>query len=191
MSQGIKSNTGTRLKNIENAGKNIAKKTINDYKAFAIKGNIMDMAIGVVIGSAFTNIVNTLVSSVITPFLSVLTNRVDLSTLFISLTGGSFESMDAAKKAGAIIVNYGALLNSIINFFLVSFSLFIVFSYMNKLKKQNTKVEEEVAEETTKECQYCFSKIPIQATRCAFCTSDLKKSYKNKTNLNESDIVVE
>lgn len=162
-----------QLEKLEKRGKKIAKKTINDYKAFAIKGNVIDLAIGVIIGSAFTSIVNALVNNIITPFLGLLTNRVDLSTLFVSITGGTYNSIEEAKQAGEIVINYGSLLNSVINFFFISITLFIVFKYISKLRSNLEKEQTEETLETTKTCPYCFSTININSTRCAHCTSKL------------------
>lgn len=149
------------------------RKTMNDYKNFAMKGNIVDMAIGVVIGSAFTNIVNTLVSSTIMPIISILTNKVDLSTLFIALDGKHYSSISQAKEAGAIVLEYGLLLNVLLNFFIISFTLFIVMRKIKIVKKKDDKKEVEIKKVTTKECPYCKSSINIDATRCAHCTSIL------------------
>lgn len=151
------------------------KKTMDEYKSFAMKGNILDLAIGVVIGSAFTNIVNTLVSSTIMPVISLFTNKVDLSTLFIALNGKFYNTIAEAKATGAIVLEYGALLNAMLNFFIISFTLFLIVRYLNKVKaKTNLKdAEEKVA--TTKECPYCLSLVPIKAQKCAFCTSDLEE----------------
>lgn len=163
--------------------KNIAKKTINNYKNFAMKGNILDMAIGVVIGSAFTSIVNTLVTSIITPLISVLTNKVDLSTLFITLHGTHMKTLQEAKAAGAITLNYGDLLNALLNFFIISTTLFIIVSIIKSKTKKDAKKVEEIQKVTTKQCPYCLSSIPIDAIKCAHCTSDLieKKLLCEKT----------
>ena len=161
------------------------KKTVAEYKNFAMKGNILDMAIGVVIGSAFTNIVNTLVSSTITPIISVLTNKVDLSTLYISLDGKKYSSLIEAKQAGAIVLQYGELLNAIFNFIIISVTLFIVIKIMNNNKRKNVENVEEVKKETTKECQYCKSTIPITATKCAYCTSDLSENIEEESLTDE------
>jgi len=151
-----------------------AKGAIADYKKFAIKGNILDLAIGVVIGAAFTNIINTLVSSFITPLLSALTNKVDIASLFISLSGGSYPTIEAAKAAGAIVISYGIIFNAVLNFFIVSVILFIVVTYITKLRASSEKGTEEIVKETTKTCPYCKSKIDITATKCAFCTSEVE-----------------
>lgn len=154
------------------------EKTINEYKEFALKGNVLDMAIGVVIGTAFTAIVNTLVSSIITPLIGLLTNKVDLSALFITLHGPKMNTIAEAKAAGALVLSYGELLNAILYFFIVSFTLFIVVKFIKRDKKK----EEKIKEETSKTCPYCYSKIPIKATRCAYCTSilDEKKTPKKR-----------
>lgn len=165
----VKKETIEIIKDREKKTKEIAKKAVNDYKKFAIKGNVIDMAIGVVIGSAFTNIVNTIVSSTITPIVSLFTSNVDLSTLFITLKGGTFSTLEEAKAAGAITLNYGTLINAILNFFIVSVVLFIIVKIISASNKKDAKANEK----KTKECPYCLSTVPIKATKCAFCTSDL------------------
>lgn len=171
-----KKETLEHLRDQQKKTKEFAKKAVNDYKKFAIKGNVLDMAIGVVIGSAFTNIVNTLVSSTITPLISLLTSNVDLSTLFFTLKGGSFESLEAAKAAGAITLNYGTLINAILNFFIVSVVLFIIVKILTASNKKDATEKKK----TTKECPYCLSIVPIKATKCAFCTSDLETVIEEK-----------
>ena len=158
-----------------------AKKALDEYKNFAMKGNVIDLAIGVVIGSAFTNIVNTLVSAIITPIISLLTNDVDLSTLFITLKGGHFDTLAEAKAAGAITLDYGTFLNAIINFLIISIVLFIVFRKIMKSNRNNAKEEAEIKEVTTKTCPYCMSTIPIEASKCAYCTSSLENIPETKT----------
>lgn len=161
-------------KEIKEISKEKVKLAFEDYKAFALKGNVLDLAIGVVLGSAFTNIVNTIVSSTITPIISLLTSNVDLSTLFITLKGGHFDTLEAAKEAGAITLNYGSLINAILNFLIVSIILFIL---VKTLAKANKKKNKEV-EITTKTCPYCMSTINIKAARCPNCTSILEKTSK-------------
>lgn len=178
-----KKDTLNTIKNNQKKTKEIAKKTMSDYKKFAIKGNVLDMAIGVVIGSAFTNIVNTLVSSTITPLISLLTSNVDLSTLFITLKGGSFETLDAAKAAGAITLNYGSLINAVLNFFIVSFVLFVIVKIVSMSNKKDAKEKEK----TTKECPYCLSTIPIKAVKCAHCASDLIEKKEADTKIKEKN----
>ena len=177
-----KQNLKEKVKEIEKQNKARAKKTIDDYKKFAIKGNALDLAVGVVLGSAFTNIVNTIVSAVITPAISLLTSKVDLSTLFITLKGGQFDTLEQAKAAGAITLNYGELINAVLNFVIVSIVLFTIVSI---IKNSTAKKEVENKEKTTKTCPYCLSEIPIKATKCAHCTSDLEE-VKKEENIKEN-----
>lgn len=166
-----KNSVAQKISEGQKKGKEKAKNAMEEYKKFAIKGNAMDLAIGVVIGSAFTNIVNSIVNSTITPLISILTNKVDLSKLFISLSGGTYSSLEEAKAAGALTLNYGEMLNAILNFFIVSLVLFVIIRIINHSK---IKEEQEKAKiKTTKECPYCFSTIPIKATKCAYCTSEI------------------
>lgn len=176
-----KSEIKENLKKKGEETKKKTEKTINEYKEFALKGNVLDMAIGVVIGTAFTSIVNTIVSSIITPLLGMLTNHVDLSSLFITLHGPKMSTLAEAKAAGALVLSYGELLNAILYFFIVSFTLFIVVKFIKSGKKK----EEKVKEETTKNCPYCLSTIPIKATRCAHCTSLLEETKKETKNINK------
>lgn len=147
---------------------------MEEYKSFAMRGNIVDLAIGMVIGSAFTSIVTALVNTTITPLISIFTNKVDLSKLFISLSGIHYDSLAQAEEAGALVWNYGALLNAFLNFFIISFILFLIVKYLGKLKKKNAIEEVEEQKNTLKECPYCLSQIPVKATKCAFCTSDIE-----------------
>lgn len=163
-------------KELKEISKEKVKLAYEDYKAFALKGNVLDLAIGVVLGSAFTNIVNTIVSSTITPIISLLTSNVDLSTLFITLKGGHFDTLEAAKEAGAITLNYGSLINAVLNFLIVSIVLFIL---VKTLAKANKKKSKEV-ETTTKTCPYCMSTINIKASRCPNCTSILEENEEKK-----------
>lgn len=171
--------------------KNKARETINDYKKFALKGNAIELAIGVVIGSAFTNIVNSIVTNVITPLISIFTNKVDISSLFIALDGNKYASIDAAKEAGAAIITYGALINSIINFFILSIILYIILKYINSISKKIESLDkkahaekEEVKKATTKKCIYCQSEIDILATRCPHCTSILEDTSEESAPQN-------
>ncbi len=166
-------------------GKEKAKNAVEEYKKFAIKGNAMDLAVGVVIGSAFTNIVNSIVNTTITPLIGLLTNRVDLSTLFISLSGETYATLAEAKQAGALTFNYGELLNAILNFFIVSLVLFVIIRIINHSKIKEEKEKAKI--KTTKECPYCLSTVPIKATKCAFCTSDLNNVNETKSKENAED----
>ena len=167
-----------KLKTTTKDAKKNVQKTMDEYKKFAMKGNIVDLAIGMVIGSAFTSIINALVNTTITPLLSIFTNKVDFSKLFISLSGVHYDTLEQAQSAGALVWNYGALLNALLNFFIISFILFLVMKYISKLNKKSAveEVEEKIA--TTKNCPYCLSEIPIEAIKCGYCTSDLKGENK-------------
>lgn len=141
-----------------------------EFKEFAIKGNVIDLAIGVIIGGAFGKIVSSLVNDIIMPIIGGLIGKVDFTNLFISLDGNKYATLQQAKDAGAATLNYGVFLNTVIEFLIISFSLFLVVRQINKLKKL-----EEPAPVTTKKCGYCFSEIPIEAIRCPYCTSELEK----------------
>lgn len=146
-----------------------------EFKEFAVKGNVMDMAVGIIIGAAFGSIVNSLVADVIMPPIGLLLGSVDFSNLFIVLKEGSlplpYATVADAKKAGAVTLNYGLFINTIISFLIVAFSVFILVKNINRLKREK---EAPPPVPTTKECPYCFSNIPIKAVRCPNCTSDLK-----------------
>ena len=138
-----------------------------EFREFAMRGNVLDMAVGIIIGVAFGAIVRSLVNDVIMPPIGLALGRIDFANLFINLSGGSYASLAAAKEAGAVTINYGMFINTVINFIIVAFVVFLMVRSMNKLKRK----EEEPAEPTTKDCPYCFSQIPIKATRCPHCTS--------------------
>lgn len=161
-----------RLKELKEKAEKKSKSFLTEFKQFATKGNVIDMAIGVIIGTAFTKIVNSLVNDVITPSLSVLTGKIDFSSLFVALDGVKYETIDAAKEAGATIINYGQFLTNIVDFLMVALCLFIFFKVFFKARR---KKEEEPKPVTTKKCPYCLSEIPLEASRCAHCTSELEK----------------
>ena len=141
---------------------------LKEFQDFAVKGNAVDMAVGIIVGGAFGKIVTSLVNDVVMPPIGMLLGKVDFSSLFVSLSGTSYESLEAAKKAGAATVNYGLFLNNILDFVIVAFCIFLVVKQMNRLKQGPP------AEPTTKNCPQCLSTIPIKATRCAHCTSTLE-----------------
>jgi large conductance mechanosensitive channel len=147
---------------------------LKEFKEFAMRGNVVDMAVGIIIGAAFGTIVNSLVSDVIMPPIGLLLGNVDFTNLFIVLKEGSaagpFASLAEAQKAGAVTLNYGVFINTIISFLIVAFSVFLLIRGINRLRR---KEEVPPAEPTTKECPHCLSTIPIKASRCAFCTSEL------------------
>jgi len=147
---------------------------LKEFKEFAMRGNVVDMAVGIIIGAAFGTIVKSVVDDVIMPPIGLLLGNVDFSDLFITLkqgaAAGPYATLELAKKAGAVTLNYGAFLNTVISFLIVAFSVFLLVKGMNKLKRQQAAPP---AEPTTKECPHCLSTIPIKATRCAHCTSNL------------------
>lgn len=147
---------------------------LKEFKDFAMRGNVVDMAVGIVIGAAFGGIVKSLVADVLMPPIGLLLGNVDFGDLFVVLkegtTPGPFATLAAAKAAGAVTLNFGLLINTVVNFLIVALAIFFVVRGINRLKKQE---EAPAAEPTTKECPQCFSSIPIRAVRCAHCTSEL------------------
>jgi large conductance mechanosensitive channel len=141
---------------------------LKEFKDFAMRGNVIDLAVGIIIGAAFGKIVTSLVSDVIMPPIGLLLGNVDFSDLYINMTATSYESLDAAKKAGAATLNYGVFINTVIDFVIVAFAIFILIKQINRFKKESPP-----ADPTTKECKFCCSTIPIKATRCGHCTSQL------------------
>lgn len=148
---------------------------LKEFKEFAMRGNVVDMAVGIIIGAAFGAIAKSLVSDIIMPPIGLLLGDVDFSSLFIVLkegaVAGPYASLADAQKAGAVTVNYGVFTNTIVSFLIVAFAVFILIRNINKLKRQEKAPS---AEPTTKECPYCLSVIPIKAVRCPHCTSELK-----------------
>jgi len=147
---------------------------LKEFKEFAMRGNVMDMAVGIIIGAAFGSIVGTLVSDVVMPPIGLLLGNVDFSNLFVVLkegnAAGPYATVAAAKAAGAVTLNYGLFLNTVVNFLIVAFAIFFLVRGMNSLKKKEAAAP---AVPTTKECPHCLSTIPIKATRCGHCTSAL------------------
>ena len=146
---------------------------LKNFKEFIMRGNVMDMAVGVIIGGAFGKIVASLVNDVIMPPIGRLTGGVDFSSLYINLSGVPYSSLAEAQKAGAATINYGVFLNTVINFLIVAGAIFVMITQMNNLKKRFDK-HEAAASPTTKECPLCLSVIPLKAVKCAHCASDLK-----------------
>lgn len=150
------------------------KKLLSEFRQFAARGNVIDLAVGVIIGGAFGKIVTSLVNDIIMPPFGVVMGKVDFRDMYINLSGTAYPSLDAAKEAGAATLNYGAFINTIIEFLIVAFALFMLIKQINKLQKLGKKEEEKKAP-TEKDCPFCFSHISIKATRCPNCTSELKK----------------
>jgi large conductance mechanosensitive channel len=143
---------------------------IKEFKEFIMKGNVLDLAIGVIIGGAFGKIVSSLVTDVLMPPLGMLLGKVDFSSLYINLSGGSYSNLVEAQKAGAATLNYGLFLNNIINFLIIALVIFLIVKQVNRLQKP---AAQPAAEPTTKECPYCKTSIAIKAIRCPNCTSQL------------------
>ena len=147
---------------------------LKEFKEFALKGNVIDMAVGIIIGAAFGTIITSLVNDVIMPPIGLVLGGVDFANLFILLKAGDpagpYAALADAQAAGAVTINYGVFINAIISFLIVAFVMFLLIRSVNRLKKEE---EAPPAEPTTKECPHCLSEIPIKATRCAFCTSEL------------------
>ncbi len=139
---------------------------LKEFKEFAMRGNVLDMAIGVIIGGAFGKIVSSLVSDVLMPPIGLLMGKVDFSSLFLNLSGTPQPSLAAAKAAGAPTINYGVFLQTVFDFIIIAFVIFMLVKQINRLKKP-----EPAAAPTTKDCPHCLSTIPIKATKCAHCTS--------------------
>ena len=137
-----------------------------EFKEFVARGNVMDLAVGVILGAAFGKIVSSLVDDVLMPLLGKLTGGFDLTTLFIDLSGQNYATLAEAKKAGAPVIGYGSLLNAGVQFLLLSFVIFLLVRQVNKLRRPAAAVAP-----TTKECPACFMTVPIKATRCPHCTS--------------------
>ena len=152
-----------------------AKGFLGEFRKFIARGNVMDMAVGVIIGGAFGNIVTSLVNDIIMPLIGKVTGGIDFSNWFISLDGSHYKTLKAAQEAGAATLNYGNFISLIINFIIIAFCIFLVVRAMNKFDE---KLHPPVAEEApkTKICPYCKSEIPIDATRCPHCTSQLEET---------------
>lgn len=143
---------------------------LKEFREFALRGNVLDMGVGIIIGAAFGKIVSTLVSDVLMPPLGLLIGNVDFSNLFINLSGQHFASLADAKTAGAATLNIGLFINTLIDFVIVALVLFLIIRQMNRLKRQPVPVTP-----ATKVCRFCQSMISIKAVRCPFCTSELKE----------------
>ncbi len=144
----------------------------SEFKKFAMRGNVIDLAVGFIMGGAFGAIVNSLVNDIIMPPIGLLLNKVDFSNLFINLSGQPIASIAEAKKAGIPTLNYGLFINTIINFIIVALALFLMIRQVNRWTAPKPSAP---SAPTTKECPFCFTAIPIKAVRCPNCTSELKE----------------
>ncbi len=143
---------------------------LKEFKEFAMRGNVLDMAIGIVIGAAFGKIITSFVSDILMPPVGLLLGKTDFSTLFFNLSGKSFATLAEAKAAGAATINYGLFLNTILDFLIVAFAVFLLVRQVNRLQPKPVPA----VATSTKDCPYCCSAVPIKATRCAHCTSELR-----------------
>ncbi len=139
-----------------------------EFKEFAMRGNVLDMAIGIIVGAAFGRIITSLVNDIIMPPIGLLLGKVDFSGLFLNISGKSYDTLAAAKAAGAATINYGVFLNTVIDFLVVAFVIFLLVRQINRWNKPAPAIAP-----TTKQCPYCVTSIPIKATRCPNCTSQV------------------
>ncbi len=142
---------------------------LKEFKEFAMKGNVLDLAVGFILGAAFGKIVTSLVSDLIMPPIGLILGKVDFSNLFLNLSGKSYASLAEAKAAGAPTLNYGIFLNNVVDFIIVAFAVFLLVRMVNRWNKPAP-----AAAPSTKECPYCASTIPLKATRCPNCTSEIR-----------------
>lgn len=155
------------------------KKNLDEFKTFAVRGNVIDMAVGIIIGAAFGKIVDSMVKDIVMPPLGWMMGKVDFTNLYLTLPNSdgeiiAYPSLEAAKTAGAVTINYGVFINTLISFILVAFSVFLLIKVINKLKATAIKECEKEEEITTKACPRCFSTIDIKATKCPCCTADIE-----------------
>ncbi len=141
---------------------------LKEFKEFALRGNVVDMAVGIIIGAAFGKIVTSFVQDILMPPIGRLLGALDFSNYFLSLSGTTYPTLAAAKQAGVPTLNYGVFINTVLDFLIVAFAIFILIRQVNRLKRS-----EAAPAPTTKECPHCLSTIPLKATRCAHCTSQL------------------
>ena len=142
---------------------------LQEFKKFAMRGNVLDMAVGIIIGGAFGKIVSSFVGDMLMPPIGSLLGGADFGNLFITLGAGDFATVEAAQAAGVATINYGVFVNTVLDFLIVAFAIFLLIRIVNSWQRQ-----EPVKEPTEKDCPYCLSVIPIKATRCAHCTSELQ-----------------
>jgi large conductance mechanosensitive channel len=142
---------------------------LKEFKEFALKGNVLDMAVGIIIGAAFGKIVSSLVEDLLMPPLGLMLGRINFADLFVSLSGERYASLAEAKAAGAATLNYGLFLNNVVSFVIVAFAVFLLVRQVNRLRR----APEKAPEADTRACPFCLSTIPLAARRCAHCTSEL------------------
>ena len=142
---------------------------LEEFKTFIRRGNVMDLSVGFIVGAAFGKIVTSLINDILMPPIGLLLGRVDFSSLYLNLSGRTFESLKQAREAGAPVIAYGLFLNTVIEFIIVALAVFVVVKQINRFKSKPTP-----ASPTMKECPFCLSVVPLKAVRCPHCTSDLK-----------------
>lgn len=143
---------------------------LKEFKKFALRGNMIDLAVGIIIGGAFNSIVNSLVNDIVMPLFGVFTKNINFSDWFFALDGEHYATLAVAEEAGAAVIKYGLFISNILNFIIMAFVVFLIVRWINKLKKP-----EAPATPTSKKCPYCFSEIHIDATRCSHCTAEISK----------------
>jgi large conductance mechanosensitive channel len=143
---------------------------LKEFREFALRGNVLDMAIGIIIGAAFGKIITSFVNDILMPPIGLLLRSVDFSNLFLSLSGQPYATLEEAQAAGAATINYGLFINTVLDFVIVAFVVFLFVRQVNRMRRQ----EEAPPAEPTKECPYCLSAVPLKATRCPNCTSELE-----------------
>ena len=153
------------------------KKFLKEFKEFAMRGNVIDLAVGVIIGGAFQKIVTSIVNDLVMPLIGLVTKGSDFASKFVALDGNAYETLEAAQEAGAAVLTYGNFIAVTIDFIIMAFIIFLLVKGLNKLSSMGKKKEEVVEEApTTKKCPYCMSEIAIEATRCPHCTSVIEES---------------
>lgn len=150
------------------------KSFIAEFKKFIMRGNVIDLAVGVIIGGAFQSIVKSLVDDIFMPIISLATKGIDFSNWFIALDGNKYGTLAQAQEAGAAVISYGNFISAVINFIIMAFIIFLFVKAINTLAEKTKKAEEPAAP-TTKKCPYCMSEIDIKATKCPHCTSSLEE----------------
>ena len=145
---------------------------LKEFKTFVMRGNVLDLAVAVIVGGVFGKIVSSLVNDVLMPPIGLVVGKVDFSSLYLNLSSNTYASLAEAQKAGAPIIKYGLFINTVIDFLIVSFVIFLVVRLANRLQRQEAAAAP--AAPTTKECPFCLSAIPLTATRCGHCTSEIK-----------------
>ncbi|MGQ4879903.1 large conductance mechanosensitive channel protein MscL [Billgrantia sp. LNSP4103-1] len=155
----------------------MASRMLKEFREFAVKGSVVDMAVGIVIGAAFTGIVNSLVRDLFTPLISLATGGLNFANQFLILRdapgGGDYTTLEQAQAAGAVTLNYGLFLNALLSFLIVALATFVLVRNVNRLKNLAYRPSETAGPPTVKDCPYCLSKVPLPATRCPACTSQL------------------